>query len=147
MHLTRPVRIVAVVAKFDLSDEVVRAMGAKHRYSRGVRTATCEGFKHAQQHLAQGLCVRSRLIKVTTSTSSPTDSTLRRKGFKSSTSRNMKRGRDSSTETNHNTSTPFPTRPDSGTACPDDSCQYSCVRRGSCTNTFSHSTGFRYGLP
>src|SRR3984893_10472444 len=65
MHLTRPVRIVAVVAKFDLSDEVVRAMGAKHRYSRGVRTATCEGFKHAQQHLAQGLCVRSRLIKVT----------------------------------------------------------------------------------
>src|SRR5690242_6854072 len=35
MHLMRPVRIVAVVAKFDLSDEIVWAMGAKHRYSRG----------------------------------------------------------------------------------------------------------------
>src|ERR1700693_6133425 len=38
IHLTRPLRIVAVVAKFDLSDEVIRAMGAKQRYSRGVRT-------------------------------------------------------------------------------------------------------------
>src|ERR1700730_5065400 len=65
MHLSRPVRIVAGVAKFDLSDEVVRAMGAKHCYSRRVRTATCEGFKHAQQHLAQGEFVPSRLIEVT----------------------------------------------------------------------------------